>query len=275
MMKYLSIGAIFEQENSWLDEWIRYHMGIGVEHFYLYNHDPDPKVSDRILLPYVGMGVVDNIHVREHETLQGTSRPFMQPAAMKDAIERGIGNTRWLAMIDLDEFILPKQHDDLRETLRDYEEYSGLIVHWQQFGTSGYIRRPPTQVDHLLRRAASTHWTGRQFKSIMNPEKVDGKRILQERERPYTPHIFPIHSGATVDERHEEIEYDKILQPFSGETAVINHYILRSFQDYWEIKAPRGRFNGMHDFPVHYWKENDLNDVFDDEISKRFGHFVK
>ncbi len=70
MMKYLSIGAIFEQENSWLDEWIHYHMGIGVERFYLYNHDLDPKVSDRILLPYVSMGIVDNIHVREHETLQ-------------------------------------------------------------------------------------------------------------------------------------------------------------------------------------------------------------
>ncbi len=203
------------------------------------------------------------------------SKPFMQPAAMKDAIERGAGNTRWLAMIDLDEFILPKQHDDLRETLRDYERYSGLIVHWRQFGTSDWIRRPPTQINHLLHRAKSTHWTGRQFKSIMNPEKIDGKRILQERARRYTPHIFPIHSGVTVDERHEEIEYDKILQPFSGETVVINHYILRSFQDYWEIKAPRGRFNGMHDFPPHYWKENNLNDVFDDEISKRFGHFVK
>ena len=51
-MYYLSIGAIFERDNSWLDEWILYHMGVGVEHFYRYNHDRDSTVSDKTLRPY-------------------------------------------------------------------------------------------------------------------------------------------------------------------------------------------------------------------------------
>jgi hypothetical protein len=109
----------------------------------------------------------------------------------------------------------------------------------------------------------------------MNPKDTARDRMLHEKERYFVPHIYPICSGYIVNELHEEIQYDEILQPFTGKDIVINHYILRSFQDFWEVKVPRGRFNGMHDFPNHYWTENDLNDVFDDEISKRFGHFVK
>lgn len=273
-MHYLSIAAIFENENSWIEEWIRYYMGIGVEHFYLYNHDTDSKVSDRILEPYVSLGIVENIHVADSSVLQSLGKALMQPAAMQDAFRRAVGKSHWLAVVDLDEFILPKQSDHLPDVLKEYEEYSGLVAHWQQFGTSGFIKRPATQINHLLHRAPSSHWTGRQFKSIMKPECVDIRNILQNTKRQFTPHIYPILTGKTVNELHREIQYDAILQPSTGEKIVVNHYILRSYQDYWEVKHPRGRFNGMHDFPDHYWEENDLNDVYDDEISKRFGHFI-
>lgn len=274
-MYYLSIAAIFENENSWLDEWINYHVAVGVEHFRLYNHDRDTAVSDRILRPYVDQGIVENIHVYDHLTLREQSKPLMQPSAMKNAVERSCGKTRWLALIDLDEFILPRNCDDLRTLLAEYEDCSGLAVHWQQFGTSGHVKRPSTQINHLLHRAETNHWTSRQFKCIVKPDSIDVEGILHEKTRKFTPHIYPIHTGKIVNEQHREIQYDAILQPFTGEKVVINHYILRSFQDYWEVKVPRGRFNGMDDFPEHYWRDNDMNNVFDDEISRRFGRKVE
>lgn len=36
-------GSHFCKENSWLDEWIRYHLAVGVEHFVLYNDDADTR----------------------------------------------------------------------------------------------------------------------------------------------------------------------------------------------------------------------------------------
>lgn len=39
---YLSIGAIFKDEARFLDEWIEFHLGIGVEHFYLYMYPVPP-----------------------------------------------------------------------------------------------------------------------------------------------------------------------------------------------------------------------------------------
>lgn len=54
----LSICAIFRDQGPYLAEWIEYHMLMGVEHFYLYDHKSlDAPVNE--LLPYIEGGIVD------------------------------------------------------------------------------------------------------------------------------------------------------------------------------------------------------------------------
>jgi len=113
-MYYLSIAAIFQQENSWLDEWIRYHAGVGAEHFWLFNHDENPTVSSRILKPYTESNLVEEISVSGHSVLGGVPQRDMQTYVIKEALRLASGKTYWLALIDLDEFLLPRREDDLR-----------------------------------------------------------------------------------------------------------------------------------------------------------------
>ncbi len=174
-MHYLSIAAIFKQENPWLVEWLDYHLARGVEHFYLYNNDDDTTESDGILEPYVTRGLIDNIHA------PGLA---MQMPCMAEAITAFQNDTYWLACVDLDEFILPRQCDDIRNILQDYEFYSGLCINWCLFGSNNHIKRPPNQIDHFLRRAADSHHLNAHVKSIVRPCFVDTTR--QE-----TPHFFP------------------------------------------------------------------------------------
>lgn len=275
-MDYLSIGAIFEQENCWLDEWIRYHFHVGVEHFYLYNNDRDTRVSDRILLPYVERGLVENIHVREHASLKSMSKETLQSEMLKDVMARSRGRTRWLAAIDLDEFILPRSEESIAAILGDYEEYGALIVSWLRYGSSGRITRPPGQINHFLYHASMFSLSSRYFKSIVKPDLVDTQLMLAPQRIVKLPHVFPLHDGnETVNEKKKVIDTRSFMTVFTGDKIVLNHYALRSFQDFWEVKQPRGRFNGMPDFPPDHFEKLDENTIFNDEISRRFGYLAE
>ena len=50
------------------------------------------------------------------------------------------GVSRWLAIIDIDEFILPTEGDNLVRFLGDYENCGGIYIRWEPFGTS-YVEK--------------------------------------------------------------------------------------------------------------------------------------
>lgn len=264
-MNYLSVAAIFRMENSWFDEWIQYHRALGVEHFYLFNDDENPRVSDRILRPYVEQGFVENIHIGDLNELSCVDRRWLQLEVYRFAFRYSMGKTRWLAIIDLDEFLLPKQRNDVRELLADYEEHPALAVNWQMFGTSGFIKRPPTQINHLLHRAEKDIWTNRYFKSIVSPDKV----LL---DKLYDVHHFPCWNGETVNENRDPVS--GLQCDVNTRRIQLNHYALRSVQDFWEVKFQRTRFNHGVAADQELFEQYDRNEVFDDEISQRFGHVI-
>jgi hypothetical protein len=265
-MYYLTMGAIFRMENSWLDEWIQYHVSVGVEHFILYNDDDDTRVSDRILQPYVEQGLVENIHLNDRaDTIRRDIR-WSQHDAYRDMIGNAINRTHWLAILDLDELLLPRQQDDVRETLQEYEQHNGLAVNWALYGSSGLITRPPNQIGYFLHRS-ETNWEPNQFvKSIVKPDRV----LLNE---PHQIHYFPTRDGNTVNENHEPVTW--MRHRISTEKIRINHYCVRSWQDFWEVKASRRPFNNIPPYDANHFEHHDRNEVFDDEIYRRFGHIIQ
>jgi hypothetical protein len=150
--------------------------------------------------------------------------------------------------------------------LQDYGEHSGLAVNWQIFGSSGHVRRPPTQINHLLHRA-ETKWPPNEYvKSIIQPDRV----LLHET---FHTHYFPTFGGETVNENHEPVHW--ISHAVSVEKIRINHYVLRSWQDFWEVKVPRPRLGHSSACDQDYFEYHDRNEVFDDEISRRFGKTIE
>jgi hypothetical protein len=269
-MYYLTLGAIFRHENCWLDEWIRYHHMLGVEHFYLYNHDDDTHVSDMILRPYVEEGLIDYFHVSEMGQISSQKHHLHQCAVIQDAVLQSSGHTQWLGLVDLDEFILPRKSNDIRNVLEEYENYSSLVLNWANFGSSGYIKRPQTQINHFLHRATDTFKENRFVKSIVRPETIDID-LIRKNVYHYTPHKFVSTTGDMVDEHHR-LATERFYNDYTDEVIRINHYIIRSYQDYWDVKVPRGKFTTNIPRNEKFWSEHDRNEVFDDEISRRFGH---
>ena len=84
------------------------HLLLGVTHFTFYNHTVGPDVNC-VLRRYVDMGLIE---VLPWQHLDVTSQKEIRTegifAALNDCLYRHMFDSRYLLMIDLDEFIIPR-----------------------------------------------------------------------------------------------------------------------------------------------------------------------
>src|SRR5262245_1292734 len=82
----LGVCAIFREEAPFLDEWLTFHCGVGVTHFYLYNNFSTDNFRT-VLEPWIDRGVV---------TLIDWPVPVGQTSAYEDcrSEERRVGKER-------------------------------------------------------------------------------------------------------------------------------------------------------------------------------------
>src|ERR1700682_4458448 len=133
---YLAVCAMFKDEAPYLVEWIEFHRLIGVEHFFLYDNRSADS-SRAVLEPWVRAGVV---------SVAESSIPLAdggQSLVYADGLERARGHARWLAFLDIDEFLFSPERKSLADVLPDYESHAGAVVNWQVYGSSGLAAMPP------------------------------------------------------------------------------------------------------------------------------------
>lgn len=126
---YLSVVSIFKNESLYLKEWIEYHLIVGVEHFYLYNNNSE-DIFMEVLQPYIDRGIV---------TLKDWPEYPGQVKAYKDWYDTRRGESNWVALIDLDEFLCPRYCDSMKPWLERYSKYPTVLTYWKFFGTSGVL----------------------------------------------------------------------------------------------------------------------------------------
>jgi glycosyltransferase involved in cell wall biosynthesis len=220
---YLAVCAIYRDEAPYMREWLEFHMLEGVERFFLYDNDSSDN-HDEILAPYIEQGRVV-LHRWPHHP--------GQVDAYNHCLEHHGSEARWIAFIDLDEYLFsPPPGKTLPDALAAYERWPGVGVHWAVYGPSGHDVRPDGLIiENYLYR--TTHPNGnRWIKSIVDP-----KRVI----RCVTPHAFRYVDGLAVDE-----EERPITGPVKGRSLPvcfsklrINHYWTKSRQE-WQVKVARG-----------------------------------
>lgn len=133
----LSIVAIIKNEGQYIEEWVRYHIVAGVQKFYLYNNDSSDN-TEEVLKKYIDAGYVNLI-------------PFpgvaMQLLAYNDAIYRFKHKTRYMAIIDADEFLYScntsmSVRDEVADIFSSFPQAGGIAVNWRMFGSSGLLKKP-------------------------------------------------------------------------------------------------------------------------------------
>lgn len=134
----LVIASIFQNEAPYLKEWIEFHKLVGVQHFLLVNDRSLDNFLD-VLRPYIDAGEVELFDSPCPKKWQRHWEEY-QRALLQIFCQQLRGVSRWLALIDVDEFIVPTEGNNLVEFLRKHEDRGAIYIRWEPFGTS-YVKK--------------------------------------------------------------------------------------------------------------------------------------
>lgn len=226
----LAIVTIFQNEASYLKEWIEFHKLVGVEHFFLFNNLSTDNYLE-VLKPYILNHEVDLIEWPYQTSDDGKNWPTIQRAAYLTAVKLTADNVKWLAIIDSDEFIVPVKSDNLLELMQEYEGYGGVGINWQMFGTS-YVEKIPqgkllTEV--LLLKAPSDYPENLHIKSIVCPKHVLICRV----------HYSIFKEGFFEVDTSKQMLQDSRSSSVLTDHIVINHYWSRDEDFFYRTKIAR------------------------------------
>lgn len=255
----LCLCAIFQDEKDYLREWIHFHLAAGVEHFYLYNNSSQDDYMS-VLKPFIDQGIVElfdwpNLWPDEHFTMG------CQPKAYTDAINRCRNLTRWLAIIDTDEFLFPLEGLSITKTLNKYFKHEvGVVVNWQCYGTSDKGKAGPDElmIENLTKRAPQDYWKNWYYKSVVRPKYVVDCG---------NPHFCNYKDGR----KHVDMQKVPIGMEARGifiEKLRINHYWVRDKDFLVNVKLPRYQYNLNYDYWNITKQESEMNAVEDKSIFK-------
>ena len=225
----LSVAAIFQNEARFLKEWVDYNIVIGVDHFWLYNNQSDDEYQ-AVLQPYIDAGIVE---LQQWPDLWPDKQFAFgcQAFAYQDALQKSKSKTTWLAVIDVDEFIVPLDNMSLKHTLKKhYDKYSGVCIHWQNFGTShvDFVQENELMIEKLTMKAKKNSPHNRWYKTVFKVDHVD---TIENPHFPvYKPWNIPVNTGKQRIFQESDIVI-KHLQ--------INHYWSRDEFHFQSVKVAR------------------------------------
>ena len=262
----LAIACVAKNEGQYLKEWIEYHKIVGVERFYFYDNESDDNTKD-ILEPYINDGTVVYHYLPNHPI----TNLCPQIEAYNDSIFKYRDKTRWMAIIDIDEFLVPVEKQSITDFLIDYEQYPGVVVNWMCFDSNGLDKKP---------NANGGLVTANYTRTRKDHNKVTGHNVGDDRwvkcivDPKLIVHYISSHKGLyyknrlAVDENFKRIAGARTSLHSSNKIR-INHYLTKSREEYVN-KISR---NHKLDLSVYEFKENTLNfpeDTVDDYVIQRF-----
>lgn len=243
---YLAVCAIAKDEGPYFKEWIEWHLSVGVEKFFIYDNESADETR-RVLQPYIDSGVV------EYTFFPGYR---MQLAAYDDCLARHRFDCRWIAFVDLDEFIVPVRDKSIPEFLKPLEGAPAVEINWLIYGSGGLVEKSAEPVmKRFKRHSLPNHPLNRHVKSIVDPRGVFGMTGCHEASR-ISGKAVDSHGDAVVRNFREREPVQDVIR--------INHYAVRSRREFVE-KQSRGRASGTkRTVEDEYFDRYDLNDILDD-----------
>ena len=249
----VSVVAIMRDEGRYLDEFICYHLLIGVSHFYFYDNESKDN-TEEVLEPYIRAGVV---------TLLDAPGDCMQLPAYNDAIKQFKYDTQYMAFIDLDEFIVPTNYGDKIGDIMDdiakvhysqdkqfvLKRIGGVTINWVVYGTSHHKESVDGLVtENYLYHADMKSVSNHTVKLILDPRVTEGFKR--------TPHTVKYISDEYTSVSERDSYIDSML-PFFRDASYdrfrLNHYSTKSESEYLYKLCKRG-------WPDQEHKQIDPND---------------
>uniref|UniRef100_A0A6C0HZ50 Glycosyltransferase 2-like domain-containing protein n=1 Tax=viral metagenome TaxID=1070528 RepID=A0A6C0HZ50_9ZZZZ len=243
-MHHFSICAVFKNESHILEEWLLHYIYRGIDHFYIVN---DNSTDDFISIinrysKYITL-FNNDIETREVGRQIMVYNKYFYPI---------LNQSKWFAILDLDEFLYSPNNIDLKHFIEKYDDFSQIRINWLHFGSNDHYYQPNSVVEGFLKRAiiddTKPYFS---YKSVFKGNSLTS---------------FNIHSHS-IKGNEIYLKYDEINIP----DLIINHYSIQSQDFFLRIKSTRGDINNWFDHVklqrnLDFFKGYDINDIYDDRL---------
>lgn len=233
----IAIATVLRDEENYVAEWASFHRAVGVRHFFVY----DDGSTDRTVVILRDLLPPDELTIFPWRmTMVDVSNKLQvnrQTLAFAHATLNFGAAYRWMAFIDVDEFILPKTGSTIEEALAGAKGFPNISLPWHMFGTSGHKTRPEGLVtrnytmrakDPISRLKNATN-----FKCIVDPCAVSEVSVHHFHTKEFGDRTANDAGGVFPrDER-------KSLTFYSASNLQLNHYYTRSEEEFLR-KITRG-----------------------------------
>ena len=246
-MYYLSLCCIIKNER-YLEEFIIYHHIVGVEHFFIYDNNSDVPIKNRL----------NNFYFNRICTIIDFPGKSKQMPAYQHCIKHYGNKTKWLAIVDGDEYILPKKNWSIRDVLNNYEHAEAIGINWVLFGSNFYNN---IQSGYLVDK----------YRHCENGQNPHIKSIVQPRYVRDVDH--PHYVKVKNPSRYIDCKRNVISGPFNYNNTIdliqINHYSFKSLEEFIQ-KHHRGNADGTPSVVVQDNHHAICNDVIDNYLPDKY-----
>ncbi len=243
----VALVCIAKDEDNYIDEWIEYHLKMGVDEIFIYQNDWRASLKHKR----------NNVHLIEFD---GSCR---QLPAYNDFIVHRSDNFDFAIFIDVDEFICLVRDSNIKTFLSNYVGYGAIGLNWRLFGDNGLSSVQDGDYSLVRRFTRCGKKLNRHIKTILNLHAIDREEV-----RFVSPHHLNIaekgHFTVSVDKRY--FIADPINRHFDYKIAWINHYQSKTIEEFKTNKCSKGRCDcprdskeqniQMKNFAIH--NENDV-----------------
>jgi len=262
------IICIAKYEKDYIDEFVRYHLHLGFDKIYIYDNEDHPTYAEQ--LRHFGDAIIV-------EHLPGKNYPRLpQYEALQRFTWYHMNNPEitHVAHIDIDEFIVLKKHNNIKDFIKEYiydgennVKCAGIGINWKMFGSSGYITKTDEPLTMRFTKCQKGHNV--HIKTLYN------KSFYAHQGNPHNINSnnpeFPIKTtkGNIVDGPHVEDADLSVIQ--------INHYKSKTWEEFSFIRN-RGRADRFDNPELDDLKttfnETDLNDEVDYTAYKVYSKLI-
>lgn len=250
----IAIAAIIKNEGAYLKEWIEYHRIVGIEKFIIYDNGSEDNTKE-VLQPYIDIGLVDYTWFPGYK---------MQYRVNNHAIKKWKNLVKYIAIVDIDEFIVPVKYDTIMQVINDVEcimkskkkLFIGLVIKWVNYGFNGFYSKPDGLITENYQK---TDGISKCHKTLFNPRMVIR---YQTHDGTY------IFNNFGVDENGEEVTGFVDPAKATVNKIRINHYWTKSYEEYLRKYSKGGAISGKFEYKIPDYDPDYLSHNYDPIINK-------
>jgi len=239
----ICIFTVIKNEHLYLDEWIKYHLDLGIDHLFIFEDDgskPHKDITnkypcDKVSLNSIAILSIDKSHV--HNWQESKQRIYNQEGLWW--IKNNY-NYDWCFAIDCDEYItLSNNGNTIQSVLSLYSDYDAVILQWQNYNANGHIYKPNYKEKGII-----DTYTQKCGKSINDAAWKTTKLVYKLPT--FKKHYF-LGTHLCYDFcKWCKTDYSKELNKICYDNIYLRHYLTKSWEEYvWKLNV-RGMFHAKH-----------------------------